>query len=355
MKKITAASTGIFVLFVLFVFSMSASAEAMREGDSLPPGYPRNQIPPPAPGAPLIPENPPEREPLSLPLQAPLEPITRRLPAASAISNTPVVFSRTAKAAVGQHIEIPFGGNGWVYLGETNGQKGVTYSSHRLDKDGQNFIFSAEKSGTYALKFYKQDYIRDYTLYDNVQIIVTPAPAATDGYAAANRGVVFADPRWPTAEQEAAIIEGAAVSAPVISPEAARTPSDPAASVQPDPVGGTGEASAATVQPVNAALGADAAPDQFIQKAQTEFDAKNMAGVLSILEQFREKYPNGADGDDEAWWLYAQACEAHGPDKDIRTARYCYQRIVNDYPFSSHRGDAQKRISYIDRYYINIQ
>ncbi|MDR1072269.1 MAG: hypothetical protein LBL45_01145, partial [Treponema sp.] len=71
--------------------------------------------------------------------------------------------------------------------------------------------------------------------------------------------------------------------------------------------------------------------------------------------QFRAQYPNGADGDDEAWCLYAQACEANGPTKDIKTARYFYQRIVKEYPFSNHHSNAQKRISYIDRYYINIQ
>lgn len=349
MKRTNEPVRIVVVFSVFFIFSsLSAFAEPMREGESLPPGYPLNQLPQPSVPS-IIPENPPERDPLQLPLVPPPEPAARTpQPAAS---DTPPVFSRTVEAAVGQRIEIPFSGSGWVYLGEINGQKGVAYSSHRLETEGQSFTFIAEKTGGYALKFYKQDFIRDYTLNDYVQVIVTPAPAATaGGYPSINRSAVVAEPRWPSAAQEAAIIEGredtggvapAASDAANVAPDAAPPETAPASISE--------TAGVETDQP------SGETPDQFLKLAQAEFDTKNYAGVVSILEQFRTKYPNGADGDDEAWWLYAQACEANGPAKDIKTARYYYQRIVNEYPFSDHRSDAQKRIRYIDRYYIYIQ
>ncbi|MDR2783321.1 MAG: hypothetical protein LBB48_05705 [Treponema sp.] len=329
----------VFVFSVSFIFSsivaLYADAEPMREGESLPSGYP-------------LPENIPEREPLRLPLTPLPEPIARTPLAPASFDAVPEspVFSRSVKAVVGQQVEIPFNGNGWVYLGETNGLKGVAYSSHRLEKEGQSFTFIAEKSGVYALKFYKQDFIRDYTLNDYVQVIVTPAPAASaaGGYAAINRGAVIAEPRWPSAEQEAAIAEGRVAAATPASGVAA------AVDAQPEPA-----RSAEAVEVAASANTTPVTPDQFFKNAQAEFDAKNYAAVVSIVEQFRARYPNGADGDDEVWWLYAQACEANGPTKDIKTARYFYQRIVNEYPFSDHHSNAQKRINYIDRYYINIQ
>ncbi|MDR0558025.1 MAG: hypothetical protein LBG43_09230 [Treponema sp.] len=338
------------VSFILFsIATLNAVAEPMREGESLQPGRPLNQAPQSS-GSLLIPEDIPEREPPQLPLTPPPEPIARRPPPAPARFDASPVFSRSVKAVVGQQVEIPFSGSGWVYLGEMNGQKGVAYSSHRLEKEGQSFMFIAEKSGDYALKFYKQDFIRDYTLNDHVQVIVAPAPVApaASGYAAINRGAVVAEPRWPSAEQEAAIAEGAPAGA--AQPAAAEQEAAIAEGAQP----------AAAEQPAGAApvaveASANATPDQFFKNAQAEFDAKNYAAVVSIVEQFRARYPNGADGDDEAWWLYAQACEANGPTKDIKTARYFYQRIVNEYPFSDHHSNARKRISYIDRYYMNIQ
>ncbi|MDR0376154.1 MAG: hypothetical protein LBH85_10645 [Treponema sp.] len=333
------------VFFILFsIATLNAGAEPMREGESLPPGYPLNQAPR-SPEPFLIPENLPEREPLQLPLMPPPEPIARTPPSAPASPDAPPVFSRNVKVVVGQQVEIPFSGSGWVYLGEVNGQKGVAYSSHRLEKEGQSFTFIAEKSGAYALKFYKQDFIRDYTLNDYVQVIVTPAPTVSTagGYAAIDRGSVVAEPRWPSAEQEADIAEKGVAFAGAAQPE-------PAA----QPVETVEMAASAPAEAVEETF-INATPDQFFKNARAEFDAKNYAAVVSIVEQFRAQYPNGADGDDTAWWLYAQACEVNGPTKDIKTARYFYQRIVNEYPFSDHHSDARKRVSYIDRYYINIQ
>jgi hypothetical protein len=354
-KKMNDLARVVFVFSVFFISSsiitLRADAEPMREGASLPPGYPLIQAPQ-APDPFLIPENLPERAPLQLPLTPPPEPIARTPPPAPTGFDASPVFSRSVKVVVGQQVEIPFSGSGWVYLGETSGQKGVAYSSHRLEKEGQSFTFIAEKSGAYALKFYKQDFIRDYTLNDYVQVIVTPtastAGVSAGGYTAINRGSVVAEPRWPSAEQEASRAGGAGAAAPPpVTParDAAAQSAEVAASAPPV-AADAGEAS------VNAT---PATPDQFLKNAQAEFDAKNYAAVVSIMEQFRAQYPNGADGGDEAWWLYAQACEANSPAKDIKTARYFYQRIVNEYPFSDHHSNAQKRISYIDRYYIHIQ
>ncbi|MDR1072426.1 MAG: hypothetical protein LBL45_01970, partial [Treponema sp.] len=240
------------VFFILFsMATLNAVAEPMREGESLSPGYPINQAPQSLDSV-LIPENLPEREPLQLPLTPPPEPIARTPPPAPARFDASPVFSRSVKVAVGQQVEIPFNGNGWVYLGEMSEQKGVAYSSHRLEKEGQSFTFIAEKVGVYALKFYKQDFIRDYTLHDYVQVIVTPAPVATaaGGYAAINRGAVVAEPRWPSAEQEAAIAEGGgAVAQPAAAPE---SPASGVASgvasvvVQPEPAQPATDAADAT-------------------------------------------------------------------------------------------------------------
>jgi hypothetical protein len=103
-------------------------------------------------------------------------------------------------------VEIPFRGIGWVYLGEMGFRQGLVYGSRRLDPEGQSFIFRAEAAGTYGLKFYKQDFVRDYILNDYVQVIVGESPeAAATGWfnPVTDRGRAIAEPRWPTAAQEA--------------------------------------------------------------------------------------------------------------------------------------------------------
>jgi tetratricopeptide (TPR) repeat protein len=93
-------------------------------------------------------------------------------------------------------------------------------------------------------------------------------------------------------------------------------------------------------------------PGEYLESARREYDAGRVATALSILDQFRERYPSGSD---EAWWLYGQFYEASGPSRDIRTALDYYRRLVREYPQSRHYNDARRRIAYLERYYINIR
>jgi len=123
-----------------------------------------------------------------------------------------IVFSRTVNAAVGQLVEIPFRGNNWSYLEDLASRRGIVYNSRRNDPEGTSFIFRAEEAGTYTLKFYRQDFIRDYILNDYVQVIVSESPNKGGGAAGFNppidRGKVTAEPRWPSALEEAAMLRG---------------------------------------------------------------------------------------------------------------------------------------------------
>jgi outer membrane protein assembly factor BamD (BamD/ComL family) len=96
----------------------------------------------------------------------------------------------------------------------------------------------------------------------------------------------------------------------------------------------------------------DAPPERFLHTAGEEFAAGKTAVALSLLDQFRERYPSGSD---EAYWLYGQIYEAAGPQRDILSALDYYRRLLREYPQSSRCNDARRRIAYLERYYINIQ
>ena len=173
-----------------------------------PPPVSREPPQPPSflrPAEPVIP--PPVREPVPVPLNPLPELPSRQIPETG---DEKIVFSRIVRATVGQMIEIPFRGTGWVYLGELGNRRGIGYDSRRLDItqgtssspgfiEGQSFIFRAEATGTYILKFYKQDFIQDYIINDYVQVIVGDAPETLGGRfgSPVDRGRVIAEPRWP--------------------------------------------------------------------------------------------------------------------------------------------------------------
>ncbi len=124
------------------------------------------------------------------------------LPARSApvAVEEPAAFSRTVRATVGQLVEIPFRGAGWIFLGEQGARKGLPYDSRRLDAEGQSFMFRAEAAGTFDLKFYRQDFVEDYVINDRVRVtVVEPdAGSAVGGFSLPlDRSRVVAEPRWP--------------------------------------------------------------------------------------------------------------------------------------------------------------
>jgi len=320
----------------------------------------------------------------------------------------PMVFSRVVRATVGQLVEVPFRGTGWVYLGEAGAQRGIIYDSRRLDPEGQSFIFRTERAGEYALKFYRQDFIRDFIMNDYVQVIVgAPAETAGTGWFSppAERGRIIAEPRWPSALTEAQSLR--ADSRPA-QPDAGSTANPPAAAAPVQPTAkppaetpvqpqtapaattpavtpsATPPASPSTARPTtppatppaattpavtptppaaappavpeaskNAApeLPTYADPVEYLDKAKEEFAAGRVASAISFLDRFCEHYPSGTD---ETCWLYGQFYEANSPSRNILAALNSYRRLVQEYPQSSRFDDARKRIAYLQRYYINI-
>ena len=345
----------------------------------------------------------PRVEPRSEPRIETPAPVTGSEPSLRPVAppqNDGIVFSRTVRATVGQIIEIPFVGNGWIYMGELASRRGIVYSSTRRDPEGQSIIFGAEAAGTYVLRFFKENFLAGYRINDFVQVIVGEAPTTggTGWFAPPyDRGRVVALPRWPSAldvqqrdnEQRGSFSAddlrlpqipaesdgsrtaidtppaGTAVREP--PSQGASPPQETTASQGAAPSQGTSPSQGATPSQVTApsqgtvavtepAAGAAQqerlAPDVILQRAGETFTGGNVAAAIALLDQFREYYPYGSD---ELYWLYGQFYEANSPSRNILLSLDYYRRLVNEYPQSSRYNDARRRIAYLERFYINIQ
>jgi len=334
-----------------------------------------------------MPRPPPSPPPFLGPAEPEITPPSRQEPIVPAMPDLPsiprdenpeeqVVFSRVVRLTVGQMLEIPFRGTGWVYLGELGNRRGLSYDSRRLDTQsgntlGQSFIFRAEIAGTYILKFYRQDFIQDYIINDYVQAIVGESDDSGRGrpFSSIDRGRVIAEPRWPFVPEASAstsetVSPATGAASGIQRPDAVQTvepagiepairnstpvtaaPSQTSASPSPD---ATLPAASAERTGASESL----SPDEYVRQAKQEFDAGHVEQALDVLERMKQRYPSGTD---EAWWLLGQLYESNSTARDIKLSLEYYRRLINEYPQSNRVDDARRRIAYLERYYLNIR
>ena len=306
---------------------------------------------------------------------------------------------------------------GLVYLGEVNGKRGVSYSSRHIDADGQSFIFNTDEAGSFDLKFYRQDFVRDFILNDYVKVIVSdsPEPSAAGYYSRDPNGErVVAGPRWPSAELERAAFIGSkqapAAQVPVVPPtpnqakkavetsakaeagakaEPAQTPK-PTATREKAPQAEKQPPQTVPAPPVTVPQAAPPTPPLAQKPAQAPDEAAPESaapasaaasresqsaalpatedGLLALAKKSidEKSYPEALRaleqirelfpfGSDELYWLLGQLYEANGPQRDIRSSLSYYRRLLNEYPQSPRFDSARKRIAYLERFYVNIQ
>jgi len=383
---------------------------------AVPPAQPPVQVPapvgePPAVAPPIAPPEPPAATPpppVAPPPVAAWEPpfFAPELPElpnpVSDFRNLlppPIVFSRVVYVTEGQAVEVPFRGSGWIFLGETDGRRGISFDTRRPDSEGQTFVFRAETEGEYALRFYRRDFIRDIILNDHVRVVI----ADTDSAGLPVRPGRAVAERWPSPVDEARVLRAAGRQIP---PDAEDDPSGaPPLIVTPEPTPAIPEAVAAAVpeapgtmppagappqpavppvvpapQPAVPAIATPVAPAvpeivpvvepavvaamppqwppvigypyELLQMAREEFDAGRVAEAIGLIDLFRELHPSGSD---EAWWLLGQFFEADSPSRNILNAISYYRRLVSEFPQSSRLTDARRRIAFLERFFINIR
>jgi len=264
----------------------------------------------------------------------------------------PPSFSRAVQAVPGQTVEVPFYGSGWVFLGEADGRPGITFEARRADDAGLVFVFRVGEEGDFALRFFRQDFVRDVIINDHVRVAVDASgPLGPLGPAVPGARVVAE--RWPTPLQEAEVLRAAALAwpgAPEPPPEPPPAPVIP--EVTPDPPIPPPAEPVFAPPPEAEPPPAFASPFDLLPMALSEFEAGRVAEALELLGLFTEFYPSGSD---EAWWLFGQFLEANSPSRNVLSALGYYRRLVSEFPQSSRLAAARGRIAFIERFFLNIR
>ena len=80
---------------------------------------------------------------------------------------TEPVPSRNITMRIQEYLDVPYPGSGWIFMGLTDGSKGMTYAGRKLGTKDTVFTLQAKEPGTKILHFYRIDpltggYIDDY-------------------------------------------------------------------------------------------------------------------------------------------------------------------------------------------------
>lgn len=303
--------------------------------------------------------------------------------------------SRAVSLKSNQYLEVTYPGKGWAYIGESSADGNDDIESHvvffgrKLGKGDTSFTLRSKKAGETLLHFYKNDTLTGEFIDDYLQVTISAEQATGKEKNARIAAPLYADyiPERPSRERKQESIASSATGLSPVkeNPAAGDVPYDERESAaekekEPTPTitgdDGTktnikmGERPEAeqpaktddAVQPrpegnfTNVTeTGDEKEADEggnMLDKARKAFEAKDYAAALDYAQTYLES----ADEDtDETLFLLGSIWEADSNERNIAAAIDSYESLVKNYPLSTLWKQANQRLIYLKRFYIDIR
>ncbi len=226
----------------------------------------------------------------------------------------PVTISQTVEAFIDNYVDITLPGQGWIYLGETNETTPpvLDFIARYIDGDDTLFNFYATNIGSTILHFYKQDVIADEYLDEYIEVVIQDFKTLSTPNRTTSRQSNAEEIFGISAEPEVALVSGGS------------------------------EITEETVF----------IPEQLLDEAELALSEGRFGDSVSLLDEYTSL---GVDEIDRALFLYGQNYESSSDQRNIRQALSSYEKIIDSFPDSDYWDEASKRITYLERFYLNIR
>ena len=292
-------------------------------------------------------------------------------------------------------IAISMGGTGWIYLGERDKQKGITFKARKNSSRATEFVFQTEKLGEYHLQFQQQDLFTGEERWQEVRVSVVKEERFAEILSAKQsggeedpeimdaspKGYILADTYYKEGRKNEALAEylkNYAEGDPRINERIAHLSFEQEKYEQAElywrknlyedgiyrekAVAGIIR-TAVRLEDVKVfekmlpeLLAIDTIPtdEPLLEGARFQIEKGNTVSAANILESFLTRYYHHEKAD----WAYFTLGNLHekaGPLRDFKKAKYYYRVVLNDFPASSYWDRAEERIRYIDMYLLKAQ
>lgn len=301
------------------------------------------------------------------------------------------VPSRKVTLKKNEYVEITYPGTGWIFLGLTDGSRDIAYYGTKLGSKDTKFTLQARKSGTKILHFYKSDVLTNEYIDDYVEVevknedgsnkthvtapefkmpvpqIKKPVPVESENQMDGGEEDLNNDNQNSTSTKNTnsqnanADTQNAGVqNSSAKTSSATKTSAENQTTVNTNQNSTAEENSSATENSSNANANNSTAQNSatgensktLLQEANILYNEKEFSAAKKKLDQY---FQNPDSEIDRAYFLLGQVLEAKSPVQNIKAALTAYTNVTKNYPASVYWEDANKRIIYLKRFYLEAR
>ena len=249
-----------------------------------------------------------------------------------------------------QTLYVAYPGSGWLFLGDETGSDSIVFQKRDFSDTQTTFQLKSVKSGQALLHFYKKDVISNSEIHDFLKVTVSARPASSVSVSAP----AFKLTQFPEPE-----VIGSSYSEDTYSDDYDSSEEDgwySSIEDEPDVVSfyssiddDDDEAETVDVQITSAE---DVLFETFFAQAQTAFEKEDYDQLNALLS---EDCSFTGFEEDKYLYIIGRFYESKTEYRNINKAYEAYQKLVELYKESEYWPFAEKRLTYLNRFYYSIR
>ena len=275
-----------------------------------------------------------------------------------------------------EYLDVTYPGKGWIYMGLTDNSKDITYFGRKILPDDTKFSLQAKIEGKKILHFYKEDSLTGEYIDDYIEVIVEKEKGSSKTHIEAPKYIpqikkeskkikkseVSSNTNeiqsLESAKEEAASDNNSKSSVKVNEGKTEQNKSQNIVDDKPTIVKENNNKTEIIDQSSNKAEivtesiteeNKEIDPSKLYEDAINYYNLKKYQAALNSIVLYLQ---NALDKRDAALYLQGQIYEADSEIQNINKAIDSYTMLTNNFPASSYWEDANKRIIYLKRFYL---
>lgn len=262
-----------------------------------------------------------------------------------------IVPSRKVTVNTNETLSITYPGYGWIYLGSESENNNLVSTGRKVENEETVYTLTAKRAGTQLQHFYKVDTITGNFIDDwiEVEVLDNKGSVYTIVKAPDYAEIVPERPETPAVASSKKNISTAEILEKEVKPTEKRSYEN----YVPEPeVVNTTVTETIIPEPSVNDYKENLSADDLLLKAQSLFNEKQFVESQKYVNNFLEIATNRRD---EGLFLQGQILEQDGVTKNIKESITSYTNLIENFPESDLWDAANKRIIYLNRFYIQIR